>query len=137
MLANRRITRNAAVNFVGWQLSRRGWNVQYRVLNARGVVELHIEDGNNNKSFSIQPRGLSSVRTDIGLGKANVGSLPSDWWVITVGIHTDQPTCYVLSRNEVVGQAKRDSNGQQWLTWKDFAREEYCEAWHRIGNGSD
>jgi hypothetical protein len=135
MTANRSITSKAAANFVAWQLSRRGWNVRHSARNIRGS-ELLVEDASKTKSFSVQPRGLSGSRTAVGLGRENLDKLSYDWCVVTVSVHTDKPTSYLLRKSEVVQHAIKNSDGSQWLEYRDYSRQEYCEAWHRIGKGS-
>jgi hypothetical protein len=50
------------------------------------------------KSFSVQAKGLSGNRTAVGLGKRALQDLPGDWWVITISVYGDAPTCYIHAK---------------------------------------
>lgn len=100
--------------------------------NARGSDLIVIND-DEAVFFGVQSKALSK-RNAIGLG-LTLDGLRSEWWVITVDANTDSPTCYVLSLNDVRQIACRDKGGEQryWLEPKDYERDEYRNAWHRMG----
>ena len=92
-------TGNAAMHYVAWQLSKRGWNVMPTTRNAKGS-DLYCANDAETVIFGVQSKGLSK-RDPVGLG-TKLGNLRSDWWIITINAKTDTPTCFILRRQEVV-----------------------------------
>lgn len=101
------------------------------IRNAKGS-DLIVTDADETVFFGVQSKALSK-RSSVGLGLA-LETLRSDWWVITVNANTDSPVCYVLSLQDVRRIATRDKGGEQryWLEPRDYEREEFREAWHRL-----
>lgn len=125
------ITGNAGLNYAAWQLSRRGWHVVPTIRNARGSG-LIVTDGDETTFFGVQSKALSK-RHAVPLGR-NIDELRSDWWVITIHANSEHPTCFVMRNAEVKALAQRDENGgAYWLNPPSYDRDEYREAWHRIG----
>ena len=126
------MTGNAGLNYAAWQLSRRGWHVMPTIRNARGS-DLIVVNDDETRFFGIQSKALSK-RSAIGLG-LSLEALRSDWWVIIVNGISDAPCCYVLSLDDVRRFASRDKGGEQryWLEMRDYERDEFREAWHRVG----
>lgn len=125
------ITGNAGLNYAAWQLSRRGWHVMPTIRNARGS-DLFITNEDESQFFGVQSKAISS-RYAIRLG-LNPAALRSDWWVITMHANSDSPVCYVLHIDDVRALASQDKNGGMWwLEPKDYDRDEFREAWHRLG----
>lgn len=125
------MTGNAGLNFAAWQLSRRGWHVMPTVRNMRGS-DLIVTDSEETQFFGVQSKALSK-RHAVPLGKSLSG-LCSRWWIITVHANTDEPICYVLTREEVKRLSTQDANGgAYWLSASAYDRDEFKEAWHRIG----
>lgn len=124
---------NAGVNYVAWQLSRRGWNVMQTIRNARGS-DLIVTNEDESLFFGVQSKAISR-RYSIPLGLA-LDSIRSDWWVITLFPNSEQPVCYVMSQQDVRELAKQDKGGKQsfWLDPPAFDREEFKEAWARMGS---
>lgn len=102
------------------------------IRNARGS-DLIIVNDDETIFLGVQSKALSK-RNPIGLG-LTLESLRSDWWVITVDANSDAPICYVLSLGDVRRVASRDKGGQQryWLEIRDYERDEFREAWDRVG----
>lgn len=122
---------NAGVNYVAWQLSRRGWHVLHTVRNIRGA-DLYVTDVDGTAFFGIQSKASAS-RNPIGLGQ-NLDDLRSEWWVITTQANSDDPICYILKIDEVRRLAKQDKNGGKWwLAHRDYGQNEFKDAWSRIG----
>lgn len=125
------ITGNAGLYYAAWQLSRRGWHVMPTVRNARGS-DLIVVNGDETVFLGIQSKALSK-RQAVGLGM-RIDELRSDWWIVTIKANDDHPVCYILTLDEVRASAKQDRNGGAW--WLDppaYDREEFREAWSRIG----
>lgn len=112
-----------------------GWHVMPTVRNARGA-DLYAASQDENLVVSIQSKALSK-RAAVPLG-ADLNSLVSQWWVITVNANTDAPTCYVLKLDEVKEAANRNVNGSGqvsfWLEPKTYTLDQYKNAWSRLGN---
>ncbi|MCG7509366.1 hypothetical protein [Mesorhizobium retamae] len=132
------ITGNAGLYYVSWHLSRRGWHVMPTVRNARGS-DLIVTNSDETVYLGVQSKALSK-RAPVPLGR-NLDSLCSDWWIITINANNEQPTCFVMTREEVKGLAytdrviKSDKGPAHWLQPKAYDRPEYRNAWHRLDNG--
>lgn len=108
-----------------------GWHVMLTIRNAKGS-DLIVTDADETIFFGVQSKALSR-RSAVSLGLA-LETLRSDWWVITVNANADSPVCYVLSLQDVRRIATRDKGGEQryWLEPRDYERDEFREAWHRL-----
>lgn len=125
------MTGNAALNYAAWQLSRRGWHVMPTIRNARGS-DLIVTDGDETIFFGIQSKGLGK-RHAVPLGR-DLKNLRSEWWVITVHANSENPVCFVMRNEEVRQGAQKDLNGDAyWLNPPAYDRDEFREAWDRIG----
>lgn len=124
-------TGNAGFSYVAWQLSRRGWHVVPTIRTARGS-DMLVTDAGAIARFSVQSRALSK-RQAVPLGKS-IENLRSEWWVVTINANSEQPICFVMSREEVEANASQDKNGgAYWLEPRDYDRDEYRNAWDRMG----
>ncbi len=122
---------NAGVNYVAWQLSRRGWHVLQTVRNIRGSG-LYATDVDGTVFFGVQSKA-SAEQHPIALG-TNLDDLRSEWWIITTHANSDHPICYVLKINDVRRLAKQDRNGGKWwLDHREYGQDAFREAWNRIG----
>jgi hypothetical protein len=125
------MTGNAGLNYAAWQLSRRGWHVMPTIRNARGS-DLIVADAEETIFFGIQSKALSK-RNAVPLGKS-IDALRSQWWVITMSANSDNPVCFIMKKEEVQALATQDANGgAYWLSPPAYDRDEFREAWHRIG----
>lgn len=125
------MTGNAGLNYAAWQLSRRGWHVMPTIRNARGS-DLIVTDADESLFFGVQSKALTK-RTAVPLGKS-IDWLRSEWWVITVCANSDRPVCFILRKQEVQQLASQDANGgAYWLNPPAYDRDEFREAWDRIG----
>ena len=125
------LTGNSGLYFAAWHLSRRGWHVMPTVRNARGS-DLIVANDDETVYFGVQSKALSK-RVPVPLG-LNLDSLRSDWWVITINANTDKPVCFILQLDEIRALAFRSKDaGAYWLQPKAYDREEFREAWHRLG----
>jgi hypothetical protein len=92
-----------------------------------------VTDAYEDLKFGVQSRALSK-RQAVPLGK-NLAGLRSEWWVITVHANSDQPVCFVMLKAEVEANASQDKNGgAYWLEPRDYDRDEFRNAWDRIGS---
>lgn len=125
------MTGNAGLNYAAWQLSRRGWHVMPTIRNARGS-DLIVTDADESLFFGVQSKALTK-RSAVPLGKS-IDTLRSEWWVITVCANSDNPVCFILRGLEVKQLASQDANGgAYWLNPPAYDRDEFREAWHRMG----
>lgn len=129
------LTGNAGLYHVARELSRRGWHVMPTVRNARGA-DLYAASDDERRVIPIQSKALSK-RNPVPLG-GSLETLCSEWWVVTVNANEEMPTCYVLSLEEVKSFAHRGVNQMgkvsYWLQPKSYTKDEFKEAWHRLGN---
>ena len=124
-------TGNAGLNYAAWQLSRRGWHVMPTIRNAKGS-DLIVTDADETASFGVQSKGFYN-KPPVPLG-AKLENLRSAWWVITTFANSDTPVCYILRLEEVRALANPNKNGAAWwLEIKDYDKDEFREAWHRLG----
>lgn len=127
------ITGNSGLFRVAWELSRRGWNVMPTVRNARGA-DLYAAGQDESRVIAIQSKALSK-RSDVPLG-ASLDNLRSRWWVITLYANTDEPSCYILTLDEVKANAAKNTNKagkvSYWLPSKFFMADIYKNAWQRL-----
>jgi len=133
-MANRgQLTGNAGLNYVLWQMSRRGWHAMPTIRNARGS-DILATDSAEAVFFGIQSKALSK-RNPVPLG-SNLEKLRSDWWVITIHANSDHPVCFIMALDEVRESAHRgekDGRVSYWLQPKSYDRDSFREAWHRFG----
>ncbi|MBK5265703.1 MAG: hypothetical protein JJE34_10815 [Alphaproteobacteria bacterium] len=126
-------TGNAGLGYILWQMSRRGWHAVPTIRNARGS-DILVTDADEDVKFGIQSKALSK-RQAVPLGR-DLTTLRSEWWIITVHANSDNPVCYIMTINEVRELASQDKGGQQahWLEPRDYDRDEFKNAWDRIGS---
>lgn len=105
------------------------------VRNARGA-DLYAASADERIVLPIQSKALTK-RVPVPLG-ANLQTLRSQWWIVTINAISDRPTCFVLTLKEVRDGAHRGVNEagkvSYWLQPKAYALEEYHEAWERLGD---
>jgi len=92
-----------------------------------------VTDADKVRKFGVQSRALSK-RQAASLGR-DLTALRAEWWIITIHANSDNPVCYILTIDEVRKLASQDKGGQQayWLEPRDYDRDEYRDAWERIG----
>ena len=101
------------------------------IRNARGS-DLIVCNDDETIFFGVQSKALSK-RHAVPLGR-NIDELRSEWWVITIHANSDTPICFVMRNNEVRALASQDKNGgAYWLDPPAYDRNEFREAWDRIG----
>lgn len=124
---------NAGLNFAAWQLSRRGWHVLPTIRNARGS-DLYVTNGDETVFFGVQSKALTQ-RSAVPLGRDG-DALRSDWWVITINACSASPICFILRNEEVRTLTVVDKNGAggRWLDPRAYDRDEYRDAWDRLGH---
>lgn len=100
--------------------------------NARGV-DVITYNMDCTQILSIQVKSLSQ-KNDVPLGNS-LAKIMGDFWVIVTNV-MQSPTSYILSPSEVrenAGMNSKDERVSFWLGRKYYDREEFREAWNRIG----
>lgn len=131
-------TGNAAMHYVAWQLSKKGWNVMPTTRNAKGS-DLYCANDAETIIFGVQSKGLSK-RAPVGLG-SSLSNLRSDWWIITINAKSDNPACFIMTRQEVIelcfhsDPAKSRAGVQSyWLQPKAYDQPQFRDAWDRLAS---
>lgn len=129
------LTGNSGLYHVARELSRRGWHVMPTVRNARGA-DLYAASEDETRVIPIQSKALSK-RNPVPLG-TSLDRLCSPWWIITINANDASPICFILTIDEVRIAAHRGVNDKgtvsYWLQPKDYATDQYREAWHPFGD---
>ena len=134
-LINAQTVGNIGLYFVCYRLSRAGWNVMPTSRNARGI-DLVAYNHDASHTLTLQVKALSRP-SPVPLG-SNLDRFFGDFVVVCRNVVTDSPECFVLTPEEVRSRAHRgEKEGRVsfWLQPRDYACEEFREAWHRIGFG--
>jgi hypothetical protein len=126
---------NVGLFYTCYQFSRRDWNVMPTTRNARGI-DILIYSQDASRKLSIQVKTLSKG-APVPLGN-KLDHLVADFVVVCRHIIRESPECFVLTPEEVRRLAHRgEKNGKVsfWLQPRDYASDEFCERWDRIGSG--
>jgi hypothetical protein len=130
------VTGNVGLYYCCYRLSLFGWNVMPTARNARGV-DIVAYNSSATEFIGIQVKALSK-RAPVPLGPS-LDKIMADFWVIINDI-AKEPKAFILLPSEVKHLAHRgekDGRVSFWLQPNQYDREEYREAWHRIGFGHD
>ncbi|RKY55023.1 MAG: hypothetical protein DRP96_13050 [Candidatus Neomarinimicrobiota bacterium] len=134
MKLDSQVVGNVGLYFACYRLSLLGWNVMPTARNARGIdIVIYSRDG--KRFLGVQVKSLSK-RPPVPLG-TSVENLLGDFWVIVADV-VSNPVAFILTPDEVRELAHRgERNGRVsfWLQPKSYDRDEFREAWHRIGRG--
>lgn len=128
------LTGNAGLYYCCYQLSLRGWNVMPTARNARGV-DIIAYNRDASRYLGIQVKALSK-RIPVPLG-TSLDKCMGDFWIIVNRVATS-PTAFIMLPSEVQKLAHRgekDARVSYWLQPKGYDREQFREAWERIGRG--
>ncbi|MCM3566236.1 hypothetical protein [Hydrogenophaga intermedia] len=129
------ITGNVGLYYCCYRLSLMGWNVMPTARNARGV-DVIAYDQVASRMISIQVKALSA-RAAVPLG-TSLDKVMGQYWVILNRVAT-APTAFILEPAEVKALAKcnvKDGKSTYWLDPPKYERDEFREAWRRIGKAS-
>lgn len=134
MALDPQITGNVGLYYCCYHLSLLGWNVMPTARNARGIdIVAYSRDG--MRFIGVQVKALSK-RAPVPLGKS-LDKLMGDFWVIVNKV-ASTPSAFVLLPAEIAELAHRgEKEGRVsfWLQPGAYDREEFREAWDRIGRG--
>ena len=129
------VTGNVGMYYAAYRLSALGWNVMPTARNARGI-DLLAYNTAADRYLGVQVKALSK-RSPVPLGKA-IDTFLGDWWIIVTKCSAS-PECFVMLPDEVRQAAHRgekDGRVSYWLQPPEYNKDEYREAWNRIGSAS-
>jgi hypothetical protein len=135
MSADNQIVGNVGLYLTCYQLSRMGWNAMPTARNARGV-DIIAYNQVCSKMISVQVKTLSR-RNPVPLGKS-LDKIMGDFWVIVNNV-AKEPASYIMLPSEVERKAHRgekDGRVSHWLQPTAYCKDEFKEAWHRIGEAT-
>lgn len=127
---------NVGLYYCCYRLTLLGWNVMPTARNARGV-DLIAYNVDASEMKAIQVKALSK-RDPVPLG-SSLGKIMGDCWVIVTKAATSNPVVFIMTPEEVRANAhegNKDGKLSYWLQPTRYDRDEFREAWHRIGSGS-
>jgi len=143
---DKQITGNVGVFHTARELSRSGWNVMLTVRNAKGA-DLFAISADERVVHPIQVKAHATKPQDTPLGLQPENYI-TPWWVFVAFALSSEPTCYVISLDEVRVRMGRDpgtrsgKSEHQRLFWlhrryyspgSDYEMIEARNAWHRLG----
>ena len=125
---------NIGLYYTCYRLSKMGWNVMPTARNARGI-DIIAYNSEATAFVGIQVKTLSK-RSPVPLGRS-LEKIMGDYWIIVNNVG-EEPHAFVLLPEEVKSLAHRgvrEGRVSYWLQPASYDREEFREAWHRIGRG--
>jgi hypothetical protein len=102
--------------------------------NARGI-DIVAYNRSGSRFLGVQVKAFSK-RAPVPLG-TSLDELMGDYWVIVNRIATE-PAVFILSPEEVRQRAHRgekDGRISFWLQPGSYDKDDFRDAWHRIGRG--
>jgi hypothetical protein len=126
---------NIGMYYAAYRLSQHGWNVMPTSRNARGV-DLLAYDVGAHIFKAVQVKALSN-RNPVPLGNT-LDKLMGDWWIIVTNAGSANPVCFIMKPDEVKQLAHRGEKDERisyWLQPKQYDKDQFREAWDRIGRG--
>jgi hypothetical protein len=145
MSNEKQITGNIGVYHVARELSRAGWNVMLTVRNAKGADMFAVSE-DESTAHPIQVKSNAGKPMDTHLGRLPEKYV-TPWWVFVAFAASSEPTCYVISLNEIRARMIRDPGVRSGRPEPDrsfwFPRHYYTpgsdleisearNAWHRL-----
>ena len=102
-------TGNAGVYIAAWHLSRAGFAIAVTSRNMRGPDLIAVRE--TGETYPIQVKAGSDQSQDIAFGLGPV-TIREPWWVIVTHAMSDNPTLYVLSRDEMQANLVQDNGAR-------------------------
>lgn len=130
------LTGNVGLYYCCYKLSLLDWNVMPTARNARGVDIVAYNKG-ASRFIGVQVKALSK-RNPVPLGNT-LEKVMGDFWVVVNKV-ASAPSAFIMLPEEVKHLAKKGEKGGRisfWLQPTQYDTEDYREAWHRIGHGSN
>lgn len=135
MRRSTQITANIGLYYACYKLSMLGWNAMPTARNARGI-DIVAYNYDCSKMIRIQVKTLSG-RAPVPLGNFK-DKINRDFWIIVNNV-SKKPRTYILYPKEVeesAHESEKDGEKSYWLEPKSYEKEEFREAWERIGDGN-
>jgi len=132
MKKNSQVTGNVGLYFVGYHLSRLGWNAMPTSRNAKGIDILAC-NADYTRTISLQVKTLSK-RNPVPLG-TSIDKLLGDFWVIVNNVE-NTPEIFIMTPKEVRSRAhkgEKDGKVSSWLQPKSYESNEFRGKSDRIG----
>jgi len=104
------------------------------VRNAKGS-DIIVTNSDESSFFGVQSKALSK-RDNVPLG-GSLDTLRSTWWIITIKANSEQPTCFIMTLDEVKQRAfrmEKDGRASFWLVAKAYDCDEFRDRWDRLGD---
>lgn len=124
----------AGLSYLTWQLSRRGYLVSSDRAKNRVSTKLRIVSPDYPSGLRIQSRAFSAVNAvSLGSKITSIEDLDFDVMAITINAKTDAPSCFLLTRKEVLTFKERDPHGgKYWLEPRCYRKEKFLDRWNLI-----
>jgi hypothetical protein len=130
--ASPQIVGNIGLFYACYRLSLLGWNVMPTTRNARGI-DIVAYSADAVQFLGFQVKSLSR-RSPVPLG-ATLDKIMGHIWIIVNNASSDRPSTFIMFPEEVKERAHRgEKEGRisYWLEPRDYDRDEFREAWHRL-----
>ncbi len=124
---------NVGLYYTCYRLSLMGWNVMPTSRNARGI-DIIAYDADATSFVGVQVKTLSK-KDPVPIG-SKLDNVMGDFWVIVNNV-VKEPNAFVRLPSEVKDMAHRgekDGRISYWLQRISYDRDEFREAWDRIGD---
>ncbi len=125
---------NVGLYYTCYRLSLLDWNVMPTARNARGI-DIIAYDADASHFIGVQVKTLSK-RNPVPIG-TKLDNIMGDFWVIVDNV-TQEPRAFIMLPSEVkemVHRGEKDGRVSYWLQPTSYDRDEFREAWSRIGHG--
>lgn len=132
---NKQRTGNIGLFYIGYKLSRFGWNVLPTIKNAKAIDMMAYNE--KGDKISIQCKGCTNTES-VGPFK-NIEDIIADYYIISTDVYR-KPVTYILTKDDVLSNLTKNKNGY-WLEKsrkKDnnfYMKDEFRERWDKIGYG--
>jgi hypothetical protein len=127
---------NVGLFYVGFRVSRYGWNVSLATRNARGYdLVACSRDAARTRTLQVK----STSRRGPILLATRLDRVVGDWIVLCRSVLTESPESFLLTPGEARGAAvevEKDGLTSFWLLPRSYDRPEFREAWARLGVGA-
>jgi hypothetical protein len=132
---NKQRTGNLGLFYIGYKLSRFGWNVLPTIKNAKAIDMMAYNE--KGDKISIQCKGFTNTES-VGPFK-DIEDIIADYYIISTNVYR-KPVTYILTKDDVRNNMTKNKNGY-WLEKsrkKDnnfYLKDEFREKWDKIGYG--
>ena len=132
---NKQRTGNVGLFYIGYKLSRLGWNVLPTIKNAKTIDMMAYNE--KGDKISIQCKGCTNTES-VGPFK-NIEDIIADYYIISTDVYR-KPLTYILTKDDVRNNLTKNKNGY-WLEKSRkrdnnfYMNDEFREKWDKIGYG--